>query len=150
MEQIISDAAPEMAKAFVTAATKARDSKDGVGSVSLHVEKHGFTVAIKRIDEDTSHDRYLGRGLFNVMTRADLMAAERLGLETGRDLDRLITRQESAMGALFVPWQDLSAPFAGLALSTDQTFGEQDGWAPHMITKGRFRMSLWTVSKGWN
>jgi len=147
MLEIIGDAAPEMAKIFVEAGKAAREH--GSGSSSIHIDRIGFTVAIKTVDEDTSHDRYGGQAIFNLMIRADAMGADRIGLATGKALDRLIARHESAMGALFIPWRDLAAPFAGCMLSTDQTFGEiGDRWAPHLITRGRWRMSLWTIQEG--
>ncbi|GAF91947.1 unnamed protein product, partial [marine sediment metagenome] len=133
--EMIGNADHAAARAFVQVATTA--AANGSGSADLEVEAYKFTIAVKRVDEDVSHVRYLGRALWNVMIRVDAMAAERLGLRTGKDLDRLITKHEAGMGAMIVPWGALRAPFAGLSLCTDQTFGEQDGWAPHMITKGR-------------
>lgn len=144
---IIMDAAPEAARAFVEAGTKAE--ADGVGSVNLVIEGYKFTFAVKRIDEETRYKRYLDQSIFSIMARVDAMAAERLGLSTGKDLDRVIAKHEAGMGAMFVPFEDLRAPLAGMILTTDPTFGEQDGWAPYMITKGRHRMSLWTADQGW-
>lgn len=84
---------------------------------------------------------------FRVMLRVDAVAAKAAGLPVDRDLDRFIMRHEGALNALLV---GADPPFdaRGYALRMvlpAETAG--DDWVRHLVTRDRYRMSLWELAR---
>lgn len=151
-DPLINHADPALAEAYIQAGHDARGPSEK-GFRTVRVEGYEFTVGVRRIpDDDRFTERYTwGVAVYQVLTRVDAMAAERLGLLTGRELDRFILKHEDAANALFKPWGGLKPPFheKHWRVGFDDGAGDpNDPWAAHVITKGRHRISL-TLILDW-
>lgn len=140
-DQLILDAAPDIAEAYVDVGFRALEKKRAFKSVV--VDGYPMTVAVREIPEDDRITaKFCGVSRWQILTRVDIAKAERLGLGTD-NLDTLLAKQEYGANALLHNWNGLKAPFAGmfwwLSLRPDLIGG------PRFVTKDNFRISLMTL-----
>lgn len=140
-------ASEDLARAYIETANAAKQTRKA--SRRVRVEGYSLTVGIRKLEDAEKYGRpYLGMVDYQIVTRVDVLAAERLGLETRRsELDLWVAKQEAGIDCLFWPWRDYLPPFpaADWHFAHDGTIAPGDAWAEHIQTKGRFRLYFSTV-----
>ena len=141
-------ASVDLAAAYVKAAHEAKVS--GRAARSVRVDGYSLTVGVRRLEDEEKHSaRYLwGAADFQIVTRVDVLGAARTGLEADpQKIDLWVARQEAGLDCLFWDWNGFKAPFPAdlWSLSLDETMNPESSWASHIVEKGRFRLSVWTV-----
>lgn len=139
---VIGSASEQVASALVRCGRLA--SKQPVATEALVVDGYSMTVAVRNAAGD---DRLLHPTgvVARVMFRVDEARAKIKKLPLGTALDQWLLRQEQAINALVLPWNNHSAAFGGHALFMD---AQRD--APHIVTMGTiYRASKWLITKRW-
>lgn len=140
---VIGSADPQVGHAFRGLGMVLSSKPDKPASLELTIDRYQLLVGVKPVTHDERIDKFPG-AIAQALLRVDAQAAERMGLAQGQDLDRWLGRQEMALGALVAPMEGYRPPFPGLRLRHQQV-QRADPWVSHMVTRDRFRFSLWLV-----
>lgn len=137
--------------AFRQCGMKAMSEPAKAHVIDVVVERHPVIVAVRGVSADERMDKAGWKNaVVQAMLRVDLAACGRLGLETGRELDRWLGRHELAVEALVVPRDGYDPPFLGHRLAFQRCSSKEDAaWVAHMVTAagGRYRDARWLVEK---
>lgn len=138
----------DLPTALIRCARAARLSMRPADAVMV-IEKYSLMVAIKGVGNDDPADvvaRQRGAE-FRVMLRVDAEAARAAGQPTDKAIDRFLMRQEGALNVLLTGDDPPFDP-RKLRLSIvlhDATIG--DAWVRHIVTRDRYRVSMWEVTR---
>lgn len=151
MDDIIGSASRELAVALQRIGKKATLSM-ATASAELVIDKRPVMVAVRGVGngEPSDAEAFKRGASFRVMIRVDAEACASAGLPGGRDLDRWIGVQEQTLNVLLRDWDGRYCPMDSKEHRLRMVIApgtENDEWVRHMVTRDRYRLSLWEVCR---
>jgi hypothetical protein len=114
-------------------------------SVHININRHPVIIAARMTsDDERMASGWDSRVIAQVMIRVDAESCERLGLESGHNLDLWIAKIEPALSALILRCDGSEPPWPGYTLKHN-VVNKDDPWVGHIKTNGRYRSSMWLI-----